>query len=63
MLDYLIANKEWIFSGIGVFVISWLLFRASGDKSNMSQKSGDNSTNIQVAGNITSSFRKNGNGD
>jgi len=29
MLDYLIANKEWIFSGVGVFVLSGfiLLFR------------------------------------
>lgn len=63
MLDYLIANKEWIFSGIGVAVISWLLFRTSVNKSNMSQKSGDNSTNIQVGGNVTSSFRKEKNGN
>ena len=63
MLDYLIDNKEWIFSGIGVAVISWVLFRASGNKSNMSQKGGDNSTNIQVGGNVTSSFRKDKNGN
>lgn len=62
MLDYLIANKEWIFSGIGVTMISWFLFRASGIKSSMSQKGGDSSTNIQVGGNVTSSFRKDGNG-
>lgn len=63
MLDYLIANKEWIFGGIGVSVISWLLFRPSGNKSSMSQQGGDNSTNIQVGGNVTSSFRKDKNGN
>lgn len=62
MLDYLIANKEWIFSGIGVAVLSWLIFRGSG-KSGMSQNGGDNSTNIQVGGNVTSSFRKEKSGD
>jgi len=62
MLDYLIANKEWIFSGIGVAVLSWLLFQVSG-KSSMSQKGGDGSTNIQVGGNITSSFQKDKNGN
>lgn len=59
MLDYLIANKEWIFSGIGVAVFSWLLFKSSG-KSSMSQNGGDNSTNIQVGGNVTLSKEKNG---
>lgn len=47
MIEYLIANKEWIFSGVGVAVLSWLLFRKSAS-SNMNQKGGDNSTNIQV---------------
>ena len=51
MLDYLINNKEWIFSGIGVAVVSWLLFRNS-SASNMTQKSGKNSTNIQVGGDL-----------
>lgn len=62
MLDYLLSNKEWIFSGIGVAVISWLLFNNS-KKNNMSQKGGDNSTNVQVGGNVSESFRKDANGD
>jgi len=61
MLDYLINNKEWIFSGIGVAVLSWLFFGRN--KSSISQKSGDNSTNIQVGGNVTNSFRKENNGN
>lgn len=64
MLDYLIANKEWIFSGIGVSVLSWLIFIfRNPEKGGMSQNSGDNSTNIQVGGNVTSSFREEKNGD
>lgn len=51
MLDYLITNKEWIFSGIGVSVVSWVLFRKSAG-ARQSQKSGDNSTNIQAGGDI-----------
>ena len=51
VLDYIVNNKEWIFSGIGVAVISWILFRRSSSKK-MTQKSGDNSTNIQVGGSI-----------
>jgi hypothetical protein len=52
MIEYLLDNKEWIFSGFGVSVISWLIFRNS-NTSNMSQKSGKNSTNIQVGGNFS----------
>jgi len=52
MIEYLLENKEWMFSGIGVAVISWLLFRNS-NSLNMSQKSGKNSTNVQAGGNFT----------
>lgn len=62
MLDYLSTNKEWIFSGIGVAVASWIFVKLFGSKSGMSQKGGDNSTNIQVGGNVDSSFRKDKNG-
>ncbi len=51
-MEYLIANKEWIFSGIGVAVLSWLLFRKI-TGSTMNQKGGNNSTNIQVGGDFS----------
>ncbi len=47
VVNYIIDNKEWIFSGVGVAIISWLFFGRSSNSS-MNQKSGDNSTNIQV---------------
>lgn len=52
-MEWIIQNKEWLFSGIAIAiplsVIGWLLSR-SGNK--QTQKSGDNSTNIQVGGNL-----------
>lgn len=62
MIEYLIANKEWIFSGVGVAVLSWLLFRKSAS-SNMNQKGGDNSTNIQVGRDFKSGSKDKKSGD
>ena len=42
-------NKEWVFSGVGVFILSTiitLMFRKS--TVNQNQKVGNNSTGIQV---------------
>jgi len=60
MLDYLNQNKEWIFSGIGVLALTWIValviyfIKRSNKNSNtgssnysFKQKSGKNSTNIQ----------------
>lgn len=49
MIEYVLENKEWIFSGIGVALLSWLIFRNSSGSS-MRQKGGDNSTNVQIGG-------------
>lgn len=51
-MQWIIDNKEWIFSGIGVFVLSVFLTifaKKNNNRSiNMKQKSGKNSTNIQI---------------
>lgn len=49
IIDWISKNYEWIFSGIGVLLVS-LLFVKKGNSQN--QKSGDNSTNIQVGGDL-----------
>ncbi len=53
-MDSIFENKEWIFSGIGVFVIGiiYALFKKKkkSKSTNMKQKSGDNSTNTQIGG-------------
>lgn len=54
MIDWIIANKEWFFSGAGVFLLTLLaipLAKKDGRKI-QSQKSGNNSTNYQAGGDI-----------
>jgi len=53
-MEWLISNKEWIFSGVGVFVLGLIItYFISSNKDKQYQKSGDNSTNIQIGGNVT----------
>ena len=54
IINWLNSNKEWIFSGIGVGIISiiiTLFFKRSQSKKQI-QKSGNNSVNIQVGDNL-----------
>lgn len=47
---WVIKNKEWLFSGIGVVVIGWivqLIFKKSNSSSTQTIRSGDGSTNVQ----------------
>jgi hypothetical protein len=54
MLDWLIKNREWLFSGLLVSVplsiIGWWLSQQA-SHSSQRQSSGKNSTNIQIGGN------------
>lgn len=52
-MQWIIDNKEWIFSGVGISILSILirLFTKRKTKNiTMKQKSGANSTNIQIGG-------------
>lgn len=57
MLDWIINNKDWIFSGIGVFVLGGiialakLISKKNKDSAIISQKqkNGEHSTNSQIA--------------
>ncbi|WP_312483552.1 hypothetical protein [Stutzerimonas nitrititolerans] len=52
-MEWILENKEWLFSGIAIAIplaiISWL---TSSRRNKQIQKSGDNSTNIQIGGNF-----------
>jgi plastocyanin domain-containing protein len=54
LMEWILDNKEWIFSGIGVFIIGLIIAFFSRKKKNksikMKQKSGSNSTNTQIGG-------------
>ena len=53
-MEWIIDNKEWLLSGaaitIPLSILGWLF---SSQRSKQIQKSGDNSTNIQVNGKLT----------
>ncbi|WP_368223915.1 hypothetical protein [Aeromonas sp. s4] len=61
MLDWIITNKEWLFSGIGGVIITILVgvFMRSGNQLKQSQKSGDNSNNYQAGTSITVEHKDN----
>ncbi|HIF9169560.1 TPA: hypothetical protein ACX6RM_001800 [Photobacterium damselae] len=58
-MDWLVQNKEWLFSGIAIAIplaiASWFF---SAKSSKQVQKGGKNSTNIQVGGNLNIRERK-----
>ena len=59
ILAWVGSNKEWLFSGIGVLIISTVitLFIRHRKSSKQIQKSGSNSVNIQVGGNLNISSK------
>lgn len=51
MWAWLISNKEWFFSGIGVVLVSWvgrILFKRMQESSTQTIRAGDNSNNVQA---------------
>lgn len=54
-MQWIINNIEWIFSGIGVFVITGIISlfirkKNNGKSIKMKQRSGSHSSNIQIGG-------------
>ena len=60
LISYVVDNKDWIFSGIGVLAISWLLamFKKSRPSSRQTIKSGAKSNNVQALGDINISSKR-----
>lgn len=65
-MNWIIDNKDWLFSGIAIAVpialIGWFFVKKQNKQNNQTQQSGTNSTNIQVGGNIEINSKKNNNG-
>lgn len=53
-MQWIIDNKEWLFSGAGVFILSLVItyYMKSGSCTKQSQKSGKNSRNYQSSGDM-----------
>jgi len=62
MVTWLIENREWVFSGIGVLVITGLIgiFKknSNGKQVRQSIRSGNDSTNIQNSRDVRVSSRR-----
>lgn len=56
MIDWISANLEWVFSGVGVFVLAgltrWLTSRSGDRQPLQKQQGGRNSVNVQAAGDV-----------
>lgn len=52
-MEWISENKDWLFSGVAIAlpiaIMGWFI---SSRKNKQIQKGGDNSTNIQVGGNL-----------
>lgn len=53
-MNWIIDNKEWLFSGLGIFLITLIIgiFKKRGSSNSQSLKSGSNSTNVQAKGDV-----------
>lgn len=55
-MDWIIENKDWLFSGVAIVaigtIIRWFKGNNSTPTSKQVQKGGDSSTNIQVGGSL-----------
>lgn len=53
-MDWIIENKEWLFSGVGISIIGLIYYLIVKNKRNkvQKQKAGKNSTNVQAGGDI-----------
>ena len=63
-VSWVIDNKEWLFSGVGVVVVAWLarlIFKRVCASPTQTIRSGDRSTNIQAARDVNISTKRLGN--
>ena len=53
MLNYIAENKQWLFSGLGIVLLGWIIkFIFFRKKPTQVQKSGKDSISIQAGGDV-----------
>jgi len=60
-VGWVIDNKQWLFSGVGLVVIAWvvrLIFRKRYASSTQTIRSGDSSTNVQAGRDVSVGTKK-----
>jgi len=59
IISFLIEEKEWLFSGIGVFILSFFIYRKKTRSSvKQQQRIGKKSTGIQANGDVNINIPK-----
>ncbi|MCT4636223.1 MAG: hypothetical protein N4A72_00810 [Bacteroidales bacterium] len=58
VIKFFIEEKEWVFSGIGISVLGFIFNRGRKKYVKQKQKINNNSTGIQVGGDINNFFKK-----
>jgi hypothetical protein len=60
-IAWVIENKDWLFSGVGLTVFYWvgaLFFKKTNTSSTQTIRSGDSSTNVQAGRNVNIGAKK-----
>ncbi|WP_341936873.1 hypothetical protein [Marinimicrobium sp. C2-29] len=55
-VDWIIYNKQWLFSGAGLMVLAWIgriVFKKKYASSTQTIRSGDRSTNVQAGRDVS----------
>jgi hypothetical protein len=52
ILNYIVSEKEWIFSGVGVFILGFFIYRKVSSSTKMNQKITGKSSGIQAKGDV-----------
>lgn len=61
IVDWIIKNKNWLFSGVGGVVVVWMLrliFKKTFASSTQTIRSGDSSTNVQAGRDVNIGVKK-----
>lgn len=60
-VTWVIANKQWLFSGAGLVIVAWvgrLIFNKRSASSTQTIRSGDSSTNVQAGRDVSIGMKK-----
>lgn len=58
IIKFIVGEKEWLFSGIGVFVLSFIIYKKNKASKIMKQDVKDSGLGIQAGKNININLKK-----
>jgi len=58
IINFIVSEKEWLFSGIGVFILSFIIYKKNKASNIMKQNLKNNSFAIQAGKNVNINLKK-----